>query len=168
MSSQHQPLPASWVDRLFARFSAAWGFQKTGVMFPVESHEAVRALWAEQLGRFQPESIRAALQAEIDSGREWPPTLPEFVEQCRQSALGRSTSAPLLAGPAPDRGAAAAQIRLIADKVAAVSRPPAGREWAQRILSRVASGDSVSPAVLAMAKAAAVPVADREPGSDDE
>ena len=54
MSSQHQPLPASWVDRLFARFSAAWGFQKTGVMFPVESHEAVRALWAEQLGRFQP------------------------------------------------------------------------------------------------------------------
>ena len=85
MSSQHQPLPASWVDRLFARFSAAWGFQKTGVMFPVESHEAVRALWAEQLGRFQPESIRAALQAEIDSGREWPPTLPEFLHLCIQA-----------------------------------------------------------------------------------
>lgn len=166
--SNPQPLPPAWVERLFERFSAAFGAMKVGTMWPAEDHEAVKALWSEQLGRFSPDTLRAALQAVVDSGRAWPPTLPEFVEQCRQSALGRSTSAPLLAGPAPDRGAAAAQIRLIADKVAAMSRPAAGREWAQRILSRVASGDSVSPAVLAMAKAAAVPVAEREPGSDDE
>jgi hypothetical protein len=73
-------LPLSWIETLFARFSAAWGAQKVGVMFPSESHDEVKTLWAAQLARFEPETLRHALQAAIDSGREWPPTLPEFIE----------------------------------------------------------------------------------------
>lgn len=89
-----QPLPPAWVERIFARFSAAFGANKVGTMWPADQHEEVKALWGEQLGRFSPETIRAALQDTVDSGRSWPPTLPEFVEQCRQSAVGRAQHAP--------------------------------------------------------------------------
>jgi hypothetical protein len=77
---------------LFERFGAAFGAQKVGAMWPIEKHEQMRALWAEQLGRFAPDTLRAACQAVIDSGMEWPPTLPEFVELCRQSAVGRQNA----------------------------------------------------------------------------
>ena len=125
----HQPLPRAWVDRIFARFIAAFGIVRLAAMWPEDQHDEVKAAWAEQLGRFAPETIRAALQATIDSGREWPPTLPEFVEQCRRSALGRYSSATALAGPAPDRAAADALVQ-----AAAAQHPEATHCcWAYRV-----------------------------------
>lgn len=91
-------IPPAWVERIFERFVAAFGSMKVGAMWPADQHDAVKEVWAAQLGRFAPETIRNALQAVIDSGREWPPTLPEFVEHCRQCAMGRAQAAevPLL------------------------------------------------------------------------
>lgn len=78
------PLPASWVDRIFSRFAAMFGVQKVGAMWAGTPIEEVKAVWAAQIGRFPPEAIGKAMQAVVDSGREWPPTLPEFVALCRQ------------------------------------------------------------------------------------
>lgn len=151
----HQPLPASWVDRLFGRFSATWGVQKMGAMFPTETHDEVRGVWAEQLGRFAPESIRAALQSVTDSGREWPPSLSEFVEACRQASVARQQHAPvkLLDLPRTSADQAHANVDRI-KSLMQVNKPKPGREWAYKILSRAERGDTVPMAVRQMAEKA--------------
>lgn len=171
MQTAHKYLPPAWVDRLFARFAAAFGSMKVGTMYPVDQADEVHALWGQQLSRFAPESIGLALQAVIDSGREWPPTLPEFVEQCRLCAVGRTTHAPAnaLTRPKLSPEVVAANLRRVneaLESVTAGGKP--SRVWAHRILSRVAAGESVSPAVYEMAKKAIGAVAQREPGCDDE
>lgn len=91
MSSQ--PNSAALVERLFDRLAMIFGAQKVGSMWEgIEDRSEVTRMWGQQLSRFHPQSIGAALQAVIDSGREWPPTLPEFVELCRQSAVGRQNA----------------------------------------------------------------------------
>lgn len=96
-----EPLPVAWVDRLFARFTAFYGSQKVGTMWVDASMAEVKAVWAEQLGRFEPGSIAGALQRLIDSGNQWPPTLPEFVEFCRQASVDRRAAQRFEALPAP-------------------------------------------------------------------
>lgn len=148
-----QPLPASWVDRLFGRFSATWGVQKMGAMFPTETHDEVRGVWAEQLGRFAPESIRAALQSVTDSGREWPPSLSEFVEACRQASVARQQHAPvkLLDLPRTSADQAHANVERIRSLM---HNPKPGREWAYKVLSHAERGDTVPMAVRQMAEKA--------------
>ena len=100
MSSQlSAPLPPAWVERIFKRFAGMYGAQKFGAMWVGTDMEDAKDLWAEQLGRFKPESIGAALQRLIDSGSEWPPTLPEFVELCRQCAVERANQYTALPAP---------------------------------------------------------------------
>lgn len=96
-----KPLPSAWVDRLFSRLAAFYGSQKLATMWVDADMAEVKAVWAEQLGRFEPASISAALQRLIDSGNQWPPTLPEFVELCRQAAVGRQQAQRYDALPAP-------------------------------------------------------------------
>lgn len=96
-----KPLPSAWVDRLFSRLAAFYGSQKLATMWVDADMAEVKAVWAEQLGRFEPASISAALQRLIDSGNQWPPTLPEFVELCRQSAVGRQQAQRFDVLPAP-------------------------------------------------------------------
>lgn len=99
---QSAPLPPAWVERIFKRMTGIFGSQKVGSMWNEADLAEVKELWAEQLGRFKPESIGAALQRLIDSGGNgWPPTLPEFVELCRQCSVERSGQA--LALPEPRR-----------------------------------------------------------------
>jgi hypothetical protein len=151
----HQPLPHAWVERLFARFSATWGAQRLATMFPVDSHADVKALWAEQLGRFEPETLRAALQSLTDSGREWPPTLPEFIAACQQAAVARRQHAPaaLLDIPRASPEVAAEQLANV-ERIASAVKPRKGREWAQKILDRAASGENVPICVRQMAERA--------------
>lgn len=113
-----EPLPASWVDRLFARFIAFYGSQKVGTMWVDAGMDEVKSVWAEQLGRFEPSSIAGALQRLVDGGSQWPPTLPEFVELCRQSALDRKAAQRFEALPAP--GASFTDTETAKRKVAAL------------------------------------------------
>lgn len=96
-----KPLPSAWVDRLFSRLAAYYGSQKLATMWVDADMAEVKAVWSEQLGRFEPASISAALQRLVDSGNQWPPTLPEFVELCRQAAVGRQQAQRYDALPAP-------------------------------------------------------------------
>lgn len=152
MPTPSKSLPPAWVDRLFARFAAAYGSMKVGTMYPADQVEEVRELWAQQLGRFAPESIGLAVQAVIDGGREWPPTLPEFVEQCRRCALSRVAHAPAVMLPAPnlEPEIIAARLREIED-LTGVAKPKPGREWAHKIVSRAEAGEPVPYAVDRMA-----------------
>lgn len=146
-------LPMSWIETLFARFAAAWGAQKIGAMFPADSHDAVKAMWANQLGRFEAETLRHALQACLDSGREWPPTLPEFVATCQRSAIERRAHQPAAMLPMPKAAQEVTEraIRAAADSVA-IRRP--SKEWARKIIGRHERGEHVSRVGLELARRA--------------
>lgn len=99
MSTLVNSLPPAWIDRLFARLTAYFGVQKVGAMWAGADMDEIKAVWGEELGRFKGESIAAALERLRDSGSEWPPTLPEFVELCRQCAVERAARTPALPAP---------------------------------------------------------------------
>jgi hypothetical protein len=102
--SNPRPLPELVVDRLFSRFAAIFGAQKVGAMWADGDIAEVKGVWAQALSRYQSETIGLALQRLIDGGDGWPPTLPEFVEICRQASLARHNAAPPPALPAPGAG----------------------------------------------------------------
>lgn len=153
MSSQPSSQHLAWADRLFGRFSAIWGAQKLGAMFPAESQDDVRATWATQLSRFEPATIGAALQAMIDSGREWPPSLSEFCDACRQSAVARRAHAEAAALPLPRATPEVVEREIAAAAQAALGRR-SGTAWAQRLLDRHNAGEQVTLAALQMAQRA--------------
>ena len=122
-----KPLPPAWVERLFDRFKVAFGVQKVGAMWQGMEPAEVMAGWGAQLGRFPPDALARALQAVIDSGREWPPTLPEFVAICRDFHRPRQDEG-ALSLPAPgqghtDREAARAQLERIRAMMASAVKP---------------------------------------------
>lgn len=129
MSSSPKPLPSAWVDRLFARLAAFYGSQKLATMWVDSDMAEVKTVWSEQLGRFEPASIAAALQRLVDSGNQWPPTLPEFVELCRQAAIGRQQTQRADALPAPgqaktDNDTAKRRVAELMATLAATKRVP--------------------------------------------
>lgn len=146
-------LPLHWVERMFARFGAIWGQQKLAAMFPIEQHDEVKRVWSDQLGRFSGDTIGRAIQQQIDSGREWPPSLSEFVECCRLTAVARAQHSPAVMLPAPEinREATAAE-REVAQQIVRTAKAKPGREWAEKLLARRDAGEQLSPAVVAMAQ----------------
>jgi hypothetical protein len=77
-------LPARAVDRLFARFVAAFGAPAMQRMWADAPMDEVKATWGAALGRFSLDQILAGLQALDASGATFPPTLPEFAALCRE------------------------------------------------------------------------------------
>lgn len=141
--SNPAPLPSAWVDRLFSRFVAMYGSQKVGAMWADADRDEVKGVWADALGRYTGETIAAAVRGLIDSGSQWPPTLPEFSEACRVSAVNRRDTA--LALPAPEgKAISREEASEILAKIGyqAPAKPKVDpKAWAHRILARAAAGD---------------------------
>lgn len=97
---QTQPLPDSWVLRLFARFAEVYGSQKTAAMWGDVGVDSLVPVWAEALGRFDAATLGAAVRAMPERDSAWPPTLPEFVAMCRDQRV-RPEHMPAL--PVPKR-----------------------------------------------------------------
>jgi hypothetical protein len=79
-STSPQPLPAAWIERLFARLSAFYG-SKFADMWRGCDLQAVKAVWAAELAGYSPEELARGIAA--CRMRDWPPTLPEFMKACR-------------------------------------------------------------------------------------
>ena len=141
--SNPAPLPSAWVDRLFSRFVAMYGSQKVGAMWADADRDEVKGVWADALGRFTGETIAAAVRGLIDSGSQWPPTLPEFSEACRVAAVNRRDQALALAAPGgtvTTREEAAEILARIGYQAPAKPKVDP-KAWAHRILARAAAGD---------------------------
>lgn len=84
-SPDRAPLPDSWVERLFQRFEDYYG-SKWAAQYGAFPRDRVKATWAEELAGFAsiPGAIAAAL--EVQKSDEWPPTLPKFLQLCREQA----------------------------------------------------------------------------------
>ena len=95
------------IERLFRRFMAVYGSQKIAVMWdsmpgsPDEIMQEVMAIWSKKLARFHPQVIGRALDDVIDSGKEWPPGLPEFAKLCAEAEERLKAETRMLALPAP-------------------------------------------------------------------
>lgn len=78
-------LPAEWIERIFALMLASYGTKFTDLWRGTDL-AAVKAMWAEKLAGFadKPKAIKDALNA-LDE-RPFPPTLPEFLNLCREAA----------------------------------------------------------------------------------
>ncbi len=77
-------LPDPWIERIFGHMEALYGARFLDAWRGTDL-DAVRATWARRLAGFidQPQRIRFALDA-LDA-KPFPPTLPEFLELCRQA-----------------------------------------------------------------------------------
>ena len=82
-------LPDAWIEKLFQKFEDFYG-AKWAAQYGDFPRERVKRTWAEELGGFSGESIAKALDAQ-KSGK-FPPTLPEFIELCRDAARRIGTS----------------------------------------------------------------------------
>ena len=81
-TSQQSPsaLPDQWVERLFARFEAMYGAKFADAWKGCDLLN-VKAIWAETLGAMSREELAAGVAGCM--GKDWPPTLPEFVKLCK-------------------------------------------------------------------------------------
>lgn len=106
-------LPDAWIERLFDNMAAMYG-SKFADLWRGTDPEKVRAMWAEKLAGFsdKPQAIKAALAA-LDE-RPFPPTLPEFLQLCREAAKRTGTAHPALPFKADPEKAKAATARLMA------------------------------------------------------
>lgn len=80
----YPPLEKAWIDRIFALMACTYG-RKFSDMWAGQDADMVKAVWAEKLAGFheRPDAIKYAL--DCLEGREWPPTLPEFLSDCRRA-----------------------------------------------------------------------------------
>ncbi len=78
---QSKALPPAYIDRLFEKFLAYYG-DKFVRQWSVIDAKAMKAIWAEELADLTGPEIKRGVLACRE--REWPPTLPEFRNLCRE------------------------------------------------------------------------------------
>ena len=148
-------LPDAWVERLFLRFAGIYGSQKVAAMWgdlTEENVANVRLMWGQALGEFRAETIAAALAALPSRASGWPPSLPEFVDLCRQAAQARANAEPALAAlaaPPVDPVQARANVERVTEAVAgAVTAKRDPLAWARAPRSAFAVRSVVKGAKL--------------------
>lgn len=130
------PLPARWVDHLFAKLTVRYGsaFMR---QWPGADIEFVKSDWADVLDGTSAESIAYALQY-LPSER--PPNAMQFRDLCRRAPAGK----PALPPPsvrADDSVVAAA----VATASSAIGTPRDRLDWARSIMHRHESGEGCAP-----------------------
>ena len=100
MSSNSQPLPSAWVERIFELLGTVYGVQKVSGMWAGVSPEKVKATWGEALGRYPRDAISSAVRMVQDEYPTWPPTLGEFCKLVRDNVPAPEHRRAL---PVPDR-----------------------------------------------------------------
>jgi len=154
-----QPLPDSWVERIFQRMQGLYGslwvdrwrsgetVERNGRQFDRGLLNA-KATWAQEMGGFadQPERIARALES--CRHRNMPPTLPEFLSLCRDQVAEQTVSLP---PPTPDAERRQRNI----ESAAAVKVGSVGNlQWAERLRTRYLAGERLLPIQVQLASEA--------------
>lgn len=165
--STQRVLPDSWVERIFDRMQGLYGslwvdrwrsgemVERGGMQFD-RGVMLAKATWAQELGGFAEKPERIAKALECCRNRNLPPTLPEFLQLCRD----QYEDIPALPAPTMSREEVAPRVAELAAKVAApktdmiawAKTPPKSEfrdRWANAICECVERGDSRFRKVLA-------------------
>ena len=153
MDGNESSLPSAWIARLFSRFQAAYG-NRMQTMWKDADPQEVQALWAAELSAFDAVDIRTALAAMGHAYPEYPPTLYEFRNLCRDAARSRSQLTARVehtryGGPSP---VVLAAIHELTKDPLTRKRDP--RDWARKILKREQEGERVTMYALQCAREA--------------
>jgi hypothetical protein len=138
----HQDFPLHAIDRLFSRFIAIYGAQKTATAWGNGDATERALVWHQALSKYPMQTVGDALRELAEIGTGWPPTLPEFVALVK-AKLPQPMHMKAL--PVPDRtadeiAAGAVQMTSIRESVAPKKDPA---QWAYRVIERYRAGDSV-------------------------
>jgi hypothetical protein len=76
-------LPRSWIDALFLRFSSYYGEQFISKWKHTDI-EQTKNDWAEALWKYDSATLKAALEYCREESK-YPPSLPEFVQMCKNA-----------------------------------------------------------------------------------
>ena len=77
-------LPPAWVEKIFATMLAHYG-NRFADMWRDTDIAMVKAVWAEKLAGFYDKTDCLKYGLDCLVGRDWPPTLPEFIQDCRRA-----------------------------------------------------------------------------------
>ena len=155
-STLRQPLPMGWVRKLFAelqgnygtRFLDMWRSGQADTNGDDVGLQNAMALWAERLAGFaeRPDAIRRVL----DTLPKHPPTLPEFVELCRNNCPQPKHKALPAPGLTADQ---IAERQKAAEQMAggAFAAKPPGKWWAEKLRARFLSGEKLNYQQIEMA-----------------
>jgi hypothetical protein len=138
----HQDFPLHAIDRLFSRFIAIYGAQKTATAWGNGDATERALVWHQALSKYPMQTVGDALRELAEIGTGWPPTLPEFVALVK-AKLPQPMHMKAL--PVPDRtadeiAAGAAQMASIRESVAPKKDPA---QWAYKVIERYCAGDQV-------------------------
>lgn len=151
------PLPASWVESLFAKMAALYGESFARKWEGVPKADLM-ATWAEALGPYadEPPHRGERLKWALDQLRDnnpYPPTLPEFVQLVRQAPRPQRPALPEPKVPASVAQKRAAELVEAARRITAnkgdgtgwAKTPPttgaSASAWEKAIADLAASGD---------------------------
>ena len=154
-----EPLPDSWVERIFQRMQGLYGslwvdrwrsgekVERGGQLFDSGLLNA-KATWAMELGGFSDQPERIARALESCRHRNMPPTLPEFIDLCRQQVAEQAKALP---PPTPDAERRQRNI----ESAAAVKVGSVGNlQWAERLRTRYLAGERLLPIQVQLASEA--------------
>jgi len=132
-------LPDAWVERIFERLSGLYGARFSD-MWRGTDWANVKRTWAERLAGFadKPNAIKSALDS--CDARPFPPTLPEFLADCRAAQLRIGPAVLALPEPKLDPEVAAARARQVQKQAEKAMRNPVAHLWALKIMNDIASG----------------------------
>ena len=163
MDGSSPALPHEWISRLFGRFRAIYGNQIEW-MFGSTAEDATEkqrqmnelvATWATELGRYEGDDLRRALEAMRFAYKDRPPNLYQFADLCRDALRARTQSSVKLAYARPNDYIAPevlAEIHKVSCLRAGREQDP--RDWARRILQRVQAGEKMPVYALFCAREA--------------
>lgn len=158
------PLPASWVDSLFAKLSVRYGtaFQ---AMYRDLDPEAVKADWAEVLDGVSGQSIGYGLRY-LPSDR--PPNAQQFRDLCRKAPT--ADPLPALAAPTdrPDQARVQAVLRRLRDQLSLRSRLSPAQSCALRIREISAERGYMTGAQRHQLEAIERTIGSTDPGAEDQ
>lgn len=159
--SKRPPLRDSWVERIFDRMQGLYGSLwldrwRSGEVIEHDGQRFDRGLllakatWGQELAGFgdSPERITRALEA--CRHRNLPPTLPEFLDLCRQQHADAPAALPAPKVPQEVAQARAQELRQAADRIA--SRAFDGLAWAKTPPDRGARGSLWERRIIGLAE----------------
>lgn len=144
-------LPDRWVVEIFRRLELTFGSKFSNLWRNVDPAE-MRAHWAEKLGGFidKPDALKQALEACESMGE--PPTLPAFINACREAAKRQPHPEAL---PAPELSVEERMER--AKQLDAAVSKASGYDykgWAKELRRRYLAGEAMLPIQISMASEA--------------
>lgn len=108
----------------------------------------IKTVWSAELAPYDGVDIGAALEQLRGTFTEYPPTLFQFANLCRDAKRARTASTPRL--DYDPRGPIAPEIATVIAKAFDPTNRPHPRAWAQKILDRVEAGTEPRPPLYAI------------------